>query len=382
MMRFQKIRLPQTLTLERYNLLKDIYSKQASLAKRGSVQKLFKYARVLVDGLTLNEVRQFLSSQSTYTLHAKRKNKFKTPRVMCRSIDSHWFCDLISLSPHLWPDNDDYRYILSVVDCLSKFAYLRKIKRKTGQNVSEAFEDIFQKSRRTPKKIVTDQGVEFLNKDVQGLLARKNIEHRIAVDVRKSSIVERFNQTILNIINRKITLESSKSFISNLKDIERAYNNSYHQTIKTTPFLARTKSDSTLMKTVYGNTSRKTIRFKFEVGQLCRISRSAKSIGPHAYEGTYSFEIYKILQCIPMDVPTYRIVDLNDNEIIGLFIEPELILVLPPKDHVYEVEKVLEHRTVNGHKMCKVRWAGWPETFDQWVSCAQVKSLNVAGTSS
>lgn len=376
-MKIKKLQIPPSLSTDTFQRLKDAYASEASLAKRGNVHKFFKYARMTIPGLTISQVRQFLASQPTYTLHAKRKHRFKTPRVFCTGIDSHWFCDLISLGAHLWTDNNDYHFILSVVDGLSKYAYLRKIKRKTGKLVRDAFQDIFDKSKRTPKIIITDQGLEFLNREVQELFTRRQIEHRIAVDVRKSSIVERFNQTILNIINRKITLSSKRSFIHQLDEIQRAYNNSYHQTIRTTPFIARSKSNKWLTKTVYGGEKLETIRFRFDVGDLCRISRSSKPVGPHAYEGTYSFEIYKISQRIPMDVATYRLVDLNGLEIKGLFIEPELLLVLPPKNNIYEVEKIVDEKTERGRNMCKVRWAGWPESFDQWIPCSEVKSLNV-----
>ena len=70
--------------------------------------------------------------------------------------------------------NDDYNYILTVIDVLSKYAFAIPIKRKTCDYVTDAFKRIFE--TRVPKLLQTDHGSEFINKKTQALLKEYNIE--------------------------------------------------------------------------------------------------------------------------------------------------------------------------------------------------------------
>ena len=70
-----------------------------------------------------------------------------------------------SLSKH----NNGYKYILTVIDVLSKFAWVEPMKTKTGESVVEAFSRIIKKGR-TPGMFHTDKGTEFTNKQFQKLL--------------------------------------------------------------------------------------------------------------------------------------------------------------------------------------------------------------------
>ena len=58
--------------------------------------------------------------------------------------------------------------ILTVIDVFSKYAWAIPVKNKGGPEMKNAFELLFQMSNpRTPDKLQTDAGKEFLNKDVQ-----------------------------------------------------------------------------------------------------------------------------------------------------------------------------------------------------------------------
>ena len=73
---------------------------------------------------------------------------------------------------HFWHDNRGVRYLLTVVDVLSKYAWVRPLKRKTGAKVVQAFQSIVDEGRR-PQTLQTDQGKEFHNATVQRWLQRE-----------------------------------------------------------------------------------------------------------------------------------------------------------------------------------------------------------------
>ena len=65
--------------------------------------------------------------------------------------------------------NDGVKYILTVIDCFSRYAFAVPLKSKKPKEIIEAMTTIF-KEYGIPLKIFTDWGTEFLNKDVKAFL--------------------------------------------------------------------------------------------------------------------------------------------------------------------------------------------------------------------
>ena len=72
-------------------------------------------------------------------------------------------------------DNTGIKYLLTVIDIFSKFVWIVPLKRKTGQEVANAFSMIFKE--RKPSKTWVDRGREFYNKDVQKLFELYSTEN-------------------------------------------------------------------------------------------------------------------------------------------------------------------------------------------------------------
>ena len=59
--------------------------------------------------------------------------------------------------------NKRIRYLLCAIDLFSKYAFVAPLKNKKGVTITNAFQDILDKSERKPNKIWVDQGSEFYN---------------------------------------------------------------------------------------------------------------------------------------------------------------------------------------------------------------------------
>ena len=79
--------------------------------------------------------------------------------------------------------------MLTVIDIFSKFVWIVPLKRKTGQEVANAFSRILKERR--PSKTWVDRGPKFYNKDVQKLIELYSTENE-----EKSCVIETFNRTI------------------------------------------------------------------------------------------------------------------------------------------------------------------------------------------
>jgi hypothetical protein len=96
-------------------------------------------------------------------LHKPVKLKFPRRAVIVQSIDHVWSCDLVEMQE--WMNkNDGYKYMLNIVDVLSKYAWSVPLKNKTAETVVDAFQKVITESKRKPSHVWVDEGGEFYNK--------------------------------------------------------------------------------------------------------------------------------------------------------------------------------------------------------------------------
>ena len=72
--------------------------------------------------------------------------------------------------------NNGFRFLLCVIDILSKYAWVVPLKDKKGVSIVDAFQKILDKSRRKPSKIWVDKGSEFFNNSFKKWLRDNDIE--------------------------------------------------------------------------------------------------------------------------------------------------------------------------------------------------------------
>ena len=140
------------------SILKELYYNPKSPSCYSGVQRLYKEAKKKIKTIKLDDVKNFLASQDTHTLHAPYRRKFKRNKLITCGIDCHWMADLADMSA-LKSYNDNNRFLLVCVDVLSRFIFVRPLKRKTPLLVSEALNDIIETSGRQPWFLVSDRGI-------------------------------------------------------------------------------------------------------------------------------------------------------------------------------------------------------------------------------
>jgi len=129
--------------------------------------------------------------------------------------------------------NKDYKYLLNVIELFSKYA----LKSKSSAAIINAFKSLFLTSKRQPRKLWTDEGTEFTNNQFKKFLKDNNIELYHVYNEGKAAVVERFNRTLGEMIQKHLTSRDSK-YIDVLQRLLDEYNNKYHSSIKMTPFEA------------------------------------------------------------------------------------------------------------------------------------------------
>ncbi len=315
-----------------------------------------------------------MQKQDTYTLHKPARRRFSRNKTVAIGIDSDWQADLCSVYD-IDKHNDGYKYILTVIDVLSKYAWAIPIKDKTPGSAAGGFAKILKSSNRKPWRLYTDKGKEFLGKVFQDFLKKHDIKHisSESPDV-KAAVVERYNRTLKSRLWKHFSNAKTYRYIECLQPIVDAINKSYHRSIKRRPVDVNYENENVVWHTLYGrNKILKPAEFKFDVGDKVRVTKYRNPF-TKGYLPNFTEEIFTITDCIQRDPPVYRIKDYSSEPIEGSYYEEELIKVSKP-DEVYKIETILKTRKRKGKTEYFVKWLGYPKKFNQWIQQTDLTSL-------
>jgi len=113
----------------------------------------------------LKKAERVLQRDLAYTLQKPRRRRFPTLPVFVGGLDDQWVADLVEVQP-LAKYNRGIRYLLMVLDVLSKYAWVQPLKAKTGVALVQAFDKILKQGRQ-PNRLQTDRGTEVYNRTFQ-----------------------------------------------------------------------------------------------------------------------------------------------------------------------------------------------------------------------
>jgi hypothetical protein len=355
--------------------LKEVYYTPSAQGSLGGVRSFIRGVKEdRGKHLTGKEAKEWLSNQNTYTLHKPVRRKFRRNKTYVRGIDDLWQADLVEMIPFA-SENDNYRYILVVIDVFSKYLWVRPVLRKSGKNLKDALADIF-KEGRVPKNLQSDQGLEFNNSLVSSLLDRNNVNYYVTYSDKKSAVVERVNRTLKNKMWHYFTANSTRRYIDVLQDLVKSYLNSVHRSIGMKPIDVRKHHEAAIFKKLFGTgTTLNEIKFVFKIGDTVRIARK-KDVFEKGYETNFSEELFKITECVLRDPPVYKIASLTGEPILGTFYKEELVRVPNPTTATtYKIEKILEKKKIRGSVHYLVKWLGYPSSQNSWIPATEVKKI-------
>lgn len=316
-------------------------------------------------GIQRNKVQTFLSHQDTYTLHKPVRRKFQRRRIIVGGIDQQWQADLIDVSK-LKKDNDGYTFLLTVIDVFSKYAWVVPLSNKTGATIIRAFELIFTQGGRKPLRLQTDKGSEFLNRPFQNFLQKEGVEFFVTQNEDiKAAIVERYNRTLKEKLWRYFTHKNTLRYVEVLPHLVRAYNQSYHRSIKRAPVDVTTDNQEDVWQTLYADPVKKTSKQRLKPGDRVRISKARRHFRK-AYQEGWTEELFTVSRILKTSPITYRLKDDHGEELTGTFYAQEIQKV--GDKTVYRVESVLDRRKpLNGQREVLVKWFGYPDSFNSWI---------------
>ena len=364
------------------DILTRLYYDASAPSSYGGKEKLWRYAKRY--HIKRHELDTWLRAQRGYTMlkeKSKRKKTFKP--TYATSVDGQWQADLLDMHQYAkW--NKKVKFLLTVVDVLSRYAYVVPLKGKTGSEVSKAFAETVRRNEgEAPDNLQTDKGKEFYNTNFKHLLSRKEIHHFTTEGDNKATLVERFNRTIKQRILAYMLSNRTREYLEKLNDLVEGYNASKHSSHGRAPEDVDVWNEGEVRDVLYGtklhawwerkkkeNNEKKKKNSTLPIGAHVRLLQLKANPFERSYYGRWTEEIFKIagenVQGLGKK-KRYKVVELDDSPIEGVFYADELQQVQAPM--LYDIERIVRKRKnkQTGLQELLVKWKGYGIKYNSWI---------------
>ena len=327
-----------------------------------------------------SQVKEFYKSIAVVQRYKEQKAPKEFSHIIANGPNDLHQMDLIEMDV-----DNGYKYILSIVDVYTRYSGGAAIKNKYKETIAKGIVEVYRTDKYLdfPNAIMTDEGKEFDNKEVKERLAnlslggftpiapvgatdseskrKRSQPTRFLVNKstnhRYTGIIERFNRTIERPLflrqARKELAEAPSSqaeeyeqvitWVKNLKEVLKTYNNTWHRLIHMEPIKAMEHPENVLF---YFNGNEKKSTAKAPVlGDTVKLSLPKGKM--HRYmEESFTNKRYIVIGIKPSNMvnPEKYIIcsedDFNEGKYNSLplaFYKEELQIA--PKQKVQQIEK-------------------------------------------
>lgn len=316
-------------------------------------------------------IEDFLAEQDAYTLNFKRRRRFPKRQVVTNGLNDLAGADLADVS-NLSKWNDGVKFLLVVINCFSRFLYLRPVKDKKAVTVAKAMSEILKSLK--VRNIWTDFGGEFVSKEMKKLLTDNGIKLYHTYQSGKSVFAERAIREIRRMIQMYLTANNTKRYVDKLEDFAVHFNNSVNRTLGLRPNEVSPKNEHNVWHHLYMKPSRRKFVVKFQVGDHVRISRDKGQFAKES-EDNFTQEIFRVSKVSQKKYGPvmYVLTDLHDSPISGKFYDQELVHTKLAAE--FKISKIIRTRRRGGRKECYVSFIGYDSSFNTWIPSSDIHSI-------
>jgi transposase InsO family protein len=293
-------------------------------------------------------------------LHKPARIHFSRRKTVVKGIRDLYQGDLADFSQYA-SVNKNYTFILLVIDCMSKRVFGEPLKNKSAPVVAAALRKIFIRAK-PPRLFQTDNGLEFYNSAVRGVLDEFKVKHYSTYSTTHSAIIERFIRTFKSHLYKEFSYNGNYKWLDLWQKIIDKYHASVHRTLGMRPADVNAGNEKLLLRSVFNYSGRKNrFRATLAVNDHVRLTR-ARHVFTKSYLPNFTTEIFRVRK-VQRTVPhSYLLEDMAGRPILGTFYAPELQKTTLIDD--YLVEKVIRRRG----DMLYVKWLGFDHTHNSWIS--------------
>ena len=279
--------------------------------------------------------------------------------------------------------NENMKYILIIINALTKYAYAYPLPDRQNKNIIKALETAFKDMnlKKCPRKNFFETNIQvdqefIVGKKLQQFFKDWCINVYYTQSKHKACMAERYVRYLKEKLVNRMESKKTEVWVPLLKDLLKQYNTLRKQnTTDMTPKTAEKYPSLAFVKILEKNVKKAKIypvrkKFKFRINDKVRVLVRKKNIFRKDYQARFTYDIYTIV--------TYRKV-LNQNLyylqtrkgdlLKGSYREDELKLA-DDKDEYYPYSVVRRR----GNQTL-VHYDGFEDSDDEWVDNKKLESL-------
>lgn len=201
------------------------------------VNKQVKLLNDLYYGISSQSVRDFLNACESCMHFQPLRTIPEMEIVQITRKYQRYVIDCIDMRRYQ-SENDDYCWILNVIDSYTKFLWSYKLKNKAAGTIVNVLRSCFY-AFGVPSSIQSDNGKEFSNQLLRNLCAEMRIQviHGRPRHPQSQGPVERVNQTIKRRLAKVLFIPRSRRWIDKLDEVVYWYNCTQHRATNQSPFM-------------------------------------------------------------------------------------------------------------------------------------------------
>ena len=273
------------------DVLKKLYysTKHGYIGARPLWEKATEDSPKIMRAVKLKDVQDWLREQPVNQIHYEDTRK-KNYLPIFSNTPYSFQIDLTFL-PKFKQANRGYTILLTAININTRRGYAYKMKKK-----SEAYDALVRFiDEATPNTITSDNGGEFISRRVLDLFDRKGVRFFTvpAGDKHMVGMIERFNRTIKERLNKYFTHTGKPIWYDVLDDMLENYNNTVHSSIGQSPNSVQTKDESRIIQEAMLKTQAiLNSRRQVDEGDYVRVPLKKKLFDKG--EPTYSKAVYVV----------------------------------------------------------------------------------------
>lgn len=261
-------------------------------------------------------------------------SRFRPPRtnyprrpVIVKSPNENLQLDLIDYS-RIKTKNRGFSYILIGIDLFTKFCIAKALKSKSVKHVVPALAELFKEfSKKAPiQSVCFDRESSFYSKEAKQLYKKLGIHYFSTFSPLKSQTVERLIRTIKSRLHRLLDYKKTNNWLDNYEKVVSGYNLTRSRSHGFVPAKIKKSDYDTVLSNLYKRFAlMRPKKPKFKKLDLVRVSDRKLKTFKKKYLSHWSSEVFRI-KCILTQFPvvSYKVEDLNGQELQGTFVEYDL----------------------------------------------------------
>lgn len=303
-----------------------------------------------------------------YNLFRKARQRFPTPHIgVPPTANFQFHIDLADLQQYK-DTNKGFRFVLVLIDCLTRYVRLRPLYTKKPSEVSIVLREIFRTGFK-PKYLQGDAGMEFLGRATQSMLKEEGVRFFVSQSNYKAAMAERVIRTLKERLSRYFRSSNLPRWYSILPQMEKNLNQSAHRSLHgLTPHAvhANPHLQGMVWERIYEGEEQSP---RLQEGDWVRIARRRGTF-EKGYSTVWSNVVYRIGRIRKGNPPMYVLEDPDDGfeALRGFFNQAEIQQVDNPVEAPHEIERVIEvEKLASGGRRYLVKWKNFPNYQAQWL---------------